>query len=56
MSYGYTFDEEMREKLAKAVEAYLKDNQARAKLNAVIMEIQQPLIDKLDAIREIVKQ
>lgn len=52
---GYTFDEEMRKKLAKAVKTYEENSQARAGLNAVIMEIQKPLKDKLDKIREIIK-
>lgn len=50
---GYTFDEEMRKKLVEAVKVYEVNPQARAKLNAVIMEIQKPLIDKLNKIRDI---
>lgn len=48
MTYGYTFDQQTRDKLSKAVET--KDNTT---LNKIIMEIQQPVIDKLDQIRAI---
>lgn len=51
MSYGYTFNDEIRPKLLEAAREYEANPQSRTKLNAVIMEIQRPLIEKLDKVR-----
>lgn len=53
---GYTWDEEMREKLVEAALKYKENPQARAPLNAIIMEIQKPLKNKLDAIRAVLNK
>lgn len=54
MSYGFSFDNELREKLVKAALEYQKDPNKRAPLNEIIMEIQKPLKDKLDQVRRLV--
>lgn len=55
MGYGYTFDDKMRKKLVKAVKKYEESNGTnRSDLNSIIMEIQQPVIDVLNKVRELV--
>lgn len=53
MANGYTFDAEMRDELVEAVLKYKENIQDRADLNKMIMKIQQPYIDKLDRIKEV---
>lgn len=53
---AYVFDEETREKLVEAALKYKENPQARAPLNAIIMEIQKPLKDKLDAIQAVLNK
>jgi hypothetical protein len=51
---GYTWDNELREKIVKAVIASQKHGDYVA-INKVIMEIQKPFIETIDRIREIIK-
>lgn len=51
---GYTWDNEMRDTIVKAVVASQKHGDYVA-INKVIMEIQKPFIETIDKIREIVK-
>lgn len=53
---GYYFNDEMREKLVEATKEYEQDKSKRTKLNAIIMEIQKPLKDKLDAIQVVLNK